>query len=150
MINRRQALLGGAVFVGSPLLMAHAAQAAPSVVVYKSPTCGCCNDWITHLRENGFEVQSRDLEDMAVIKQRLAVPQEMWSCHTAIVGNYVVEGHVPAAEITRMLAERSAIRGLAVPGMPAGSPGMEVPGYSQAYTVWSFGDGGRAAFAQYG
>ncbi len=90
------------------------------------------------------------MDDMTAIKQRYAVPQEMWSCHTAIVENYVVEGHVPAAEITRMLAERPAIRGLAVPGMPAGSPGMEVPGYSDAYTVWAFSDAGRTAFAQYG
>ncbi|WP_339748686.1 DUF411 domain-containing protein [uncultured Maricaulis sp.] len=150
MINRRQALLGGIVFAGSPGLIACSAQANPSVLVYKSPTCGCCNAWIAHLRESGFEVEPHDLDDMTVIKQRLTVPQEMWSCHTAIVENYVVEGHVPAAEITRMLAERPTIRGLAVPGMPAGSPGMEVPGYSQAYTVWSFGDAGRAAFAQYG
>tara|TARA_R110002072_G_C7858616_1_gene526271 strand:- start:421 stop:873 length:453 start_codon:yes stop_codon:yes gene_type:complete len=150
MINRRQAVLGGMVIAGSSGLMACSAQAQTPILVYKSPTCGCCNAWISHLRENGFEVEPRDLDDMATLKQRYDVPPDLWSCHTAIVEDCVVEGHVPAAEITRMLADRPTIRGLSVPGMPAGSPGMEVGDYSEAFTVWAFGDSGTAAFAQYG
>ncbi len=138
------------MIAGNSVLMACTAQAQTPILVYKSPACGCCNAWISHLRDSGFNVEPRDLDDMTTIKRRYDVPQGMWSCHTAVVENYVVEGHVPAAEITRMLAERPPIRGLAVPGMPAGSPGMEVDGYSQAYTVWSFSEAGSAAFAEYG
>ncbi|WP_417484575.1 DUF411 domain-containing protein [Maricaulis salignorans] len=150
MINRRQALLGGLVIAASPGLTGCSAEAQTPILVYKSPTCGCCNAWITHLRDHGFDVEPHDFEDMAAIKARYEVPGDLWSCHTAIVEGYVVEGHVPAAEITRMLAGRPAIRGLSVPGMPAGSPGMEAGGYTQAYTVWSFGEAGNAAFAHYG
>lgn len=150
MISRRQALLGGIVIAGTGVLMTGPARAERSILVYKSPACGCCNAWITHLREHGFDVEARDLDDVATIKQRFGVPDELWSCHTAIIEDYAVEGHVPAAEILRLLTERPAIRGIAVPGMPAGSPGMEVGGYSQAYTVWAFGDAGTSAFAEYG
>ena len=118
--------------------------------VFKSPTCGCCNAWVDHLEANGFAVTVEDVNAMNAVKGRLGVPQDLWSCHTAQIGNYVVEGHVPAADIIRLIDEAATVSGLAVPGMPAGSPGMEMPGRRDAYTVWAFGPGGRTAFAQHG
>ena len=103
------------------------AVSADTVVVYKTPTCGCCNAWVDHVRENGFAVVTHDMSDaeLAVRKGDLGVPAGRISCHTATVRGYVVEGHVPADLIQRMIDERAAIRGLTVPGMPMGSPGME-------------------------
>lgn len=95
------------------------------VMVYKSPTCGCCGDWIAHLKSRGFTVVTHDLVDVAPIKTRVGVPSSLISCHTATVGGYAIEGHVPADLILRLLSERPAVAGLAVPGMPGGSPGME-------------------------
>ena len=95
------------------------------VVVYKSPTCGCCGDWIAHLKGRGFTVVTHDLVDVAPIKTRVGVPSSLISCHTATVGGYAIEGHVPADLILRLLNERPTVAGLAVPGMPGGSPGME-------------------------
>ncbi|MCG7886690.1 MAG: DUF411 domain-containing protein [Candidatus Thiodiazotropha taylori] len=100
---------------------------AADVIVYKSPTCGCCNDWVKHLQQNGFSVQAHDRRDMQLVKCTLNVPQGLQSCHTAVVGDYVVEGHVPAKEIVRLLREKPAVEGISVPGMPMGSPGMEGP-----------------------
>lgn len=106
------------------------------VDVHRSPSCGCCMKWVEHLREAGFQVRVHEHDDMQAIKQRLGVPDSVRSCHTAKVGDYFVEGHVPAADIRRLLAEKPAARGLAIPGMPLGSPGMEVPdGTVQAYEV---------------
>lgn len=109
---------------------ASALQAAANnrMVVYKTPTCGCCAAWVTYVRRAGFQVEVHDLPDLTEIKRSSGVPQSGESCHTAQVGGYFVEGHVPVEDIRRMLAERPDIRGIAVPGMPAGSPGMEVPG----------------------
>ena len=90
------------------------------------------------MQDAGFEVEGRDVADISVIKQQSGVPRQLWSCHTALVDGYVIEGHTPAAEVERLLAERPSITGLAVPGMPAGSPGMETSGISQSYTVYSF------------
>ena len=113
-----------------------APQALPTVLVHKSPTCGCCGLWVEHLRQAGFAVQIDDREDVNPVKQRLGVPYGKGSCHTAEVGGYFVEGHVPAGDIKRLLAERPDAKGLALPGMPAGSPGMELPdGTSPPYTV---------------
>lgn len=118
----------------------------PTVVVYKTPTCGCCSDWVTHMRENGFEVVAHDVEDVNPIKQRFGLPASLGSCHTALVGDYVVEGHVPAADVQRLLRERPDVTGIAVPGMPIGSPGMEVEGRAaQPYQVISFDRQGRTA-----
>jgi hypothetical protein len=97
------------------------------VQVWKTSTCGCCKVWVKHLRDAGFRVQVTDLEDVAPVKRRLKVPPELSSCHTAVVADYVVEGHVPARDIVRMLKERPKIRGIFLPGMPVGSPGMEGP-----------------------
>lgn len=108
----------------------------PLVTVHKSPDCGCCGVWVEHVRKAGFPVRVNDTGDMAAIKQRLGIPAEMQSCHTAEVDGYVVEGHVPVADIQRLLAERPQARGLVLPGMPIGSPGMESPdGYTQRFTV---------------
>lgn len=117
-------------------------QELPSVMVYKTPTCGCCSLWVDHMREAGFEVETRDLRDLMSIKQDAGVPPRATSCHTALVGEYVVEGHVPADEVKRMLAEQPQIAGIAVPGMPIGSPGMEGPN-ARPYQVYSFTHAGQ-------
>lgn len=111
------------------------------IQVYKSPTCGCCKAWVDHIKASGFEAQVFDItdEELQARKGRLGVGPRLASCHTAIVNGYVVEGHVPAADIKRMLAEKPAIAGIAAPGMPVGSPGMEVPGArADKYDVVSF------------
>jgi len=101
--------------------------AEPAITVYKSPTCGCCTEWADHLRKNGFAVETVNSLDLSRIKAMSGVKPELASCHTAFVNGYVIEGHVPADDITRLLAEKPDARGLTVPGMPAGSPGMESP-----------------------
>lgn len=106
----------------------------PDIRVYKSASCGCCNKWVEHLRQAGFVVQAEDRRDLQPVKSQLGVPSHLQSCHTAEIGGYVVEGHVPADLIERMLRERPRIRGLVVPGMPMGSPGMEGP-RKDAYRV---------------
>ncbi|GIK25434.1 MAG: DUF411 domain-containing protein [Rhodocyclaceae bacterium] len=124
-----------------------AADPLPEVVMHKDPNCGCCSAWAEHLEANGFKVKTVAERDMQAIKRRFAVPQRLTSCHTARVGGYVIEGHVPASAIKRLLRERPAVSGLAVPGMPLGSPGMEVPGKRDPYDVVSFdGAGGSRVF----
>src|SRR5262249_32644469 len=115
-----------------------AAESKPEIRVYKSPTCGCCEKWVEHLRAEGFAVQTNDVPDVMPIKLENGVKPEFSACHTAFVDGYVVEGHVPASDIRRLLAERPAVAGLAVPGMPIGSPGMEGSG-AKPYEVLSFG-----------
>lgn len=95
------------------------------IIVYKSPTCGCCNKWITHLEKEGFKVTAVDKRNMDKVKQKFAIKREYQSCHTGKIGRYYIEGHVPAADIKKLLAEKPYAKGLAVPGMPMGSPGME-------------------------
>lgn len=111
-----------------------AASAAPTITVYKSKTCGCCNKWVEHLRANGFRVEAKDVLDIDAVKREHGIPPELGSCHTAVVGGYVVEGHVPAEFVAKMLRERPSIKGLAVPRMPIGSPGME-GSYVEPYDV---------------
>ncbi len=118
---------------------------APTVTVYKSPTCGCCAMWVEHLEASGFRVESVDRDDMGAVKDSLGVPGHLSSCHTAVVGDYVVEGHVPAEHVARMLEERPAARGLAVPGMPIGSPGMEQGDRRDPYDVVVFDEAGDGA-----
>lgn len=124
---------------------------AAVVDVHKSPTCGCCAAWVVHLREAGFTVRVSDTEKLDEIKAARGVPRQAQSCHTAVVGGYVVEGHVPAADVQRLLKERPAIAGLAVPGMPIGSPGMEVQGMKpQPYQVLAFDkQGATSVFARH-
>lgn len=120
-----------------------------TVTVYKSPTCGCCKDWVDHMRNEGFTVVAIDTSDMNRVKHAHGVTHDLGSCHTATVGGYVLEGHVPAADVKRLLAQRPAVVGLAVPGMPMGSPGMEGM-YKQKYDVVAFDrTGGRSVFASY-
>ena len=130
---------------------AHVTAPLPPVLVHKSPTCGCCGLWVEHLRRAGFVVQVDDRDDVNPVKQRLGVPYGKGSCHTAEVGGYFIEGHVPVEDIKRLLAERPDAKGLVLPGMPAGSPGMELPdGTTQPYTVELIGrDGETRPFARH-
>jgi len=136
-----------------PDLQAAAQQkpAGPMVEVFKTPTCGCCQNWVEHLRKSGFNVRTTDLNDLSEIKKSRGVPEQVQSCHTAVVDGYVVEGHVPASDIQRMLTEKPAIAGIAVGGMPTGSPGMDFPGVkAQPYNVMSFDkNGATRVFAKH-
>jgi len=130
---------------GAPLAqVTSAAQDLPTVLVYKTPTCGCCNGWVEHLEDAGFVVDARNVTDLMTVKHDSGVPVSMSSCHTALVDGYVVEGHVPAEQVMRLLAERPEIAGIAAPGMPIGSPGMEGAG-AKPYQVLSFTHSGEAA-----
>jgi len=115
---------------------------ATDVTMYKNASCGCCGKWAQHLRDNGFNVKEISVADMAEVKQHLSVPQRLAACHTAEVNGYVIEGHVPAASIKRLLDEKPRVKGLAVPGMPAGSPGME-GGRHEPYDVLTFDRQGK-------
>jgi hypothetical protein len=123
-----------------PSAAAAGAEAAlPVMTVYKSPSCGCCRNWVDHVKAEGFQVEVHDLDDVSEIKAEAGVPERARSCHTAIVAGYAIEGHVPAATIKRLLREKPDVAGLAVPGMPTGSPGMEVPGQpADKYDVVAF------------
>ena len=123
----------------------------PVALVHKSPTCGCCGLWVDHLKEAGFPVEVRDSEDVMPVKQRLGVPYGKGSCHTAEIAGYFIEGHVPAEDIKRLLAEKPDAKGLVLPGMPMGSPGMEGPeGTARPYTVELVGrDGTTSSFSQH-
>ncbi len=134
-----------AAMAAVPLMFAAYAEAAaaPMVQVVKSPSCGCCNGWIAHLRRAGFQVRVSDVADVTPAARRLGVPDDLRSCHTASVGGYAIEGHVPAGDILRLLRERPAAAGLAVPGMPLGSPGMEHGGRREPYRTILFTRAGR-------
>lgn len=126
--------------------------ALPVVKVTKNPSCGCCKIWVERLRDAGFQVEVNDTDNLNSVKQRVGLPYGMGSCHTAEVNGYFVEGHVPVDDIKRLLRERPEARGLAVPGMPAGSPGMEVPsGQVQPYDVMLVGrDGTATVYSHHG
>jgi len=128
-MKRRQlgVLVLGVVAVIAGLAAARPAAhaAGPSVMVYKSPTCGCCKKWMAHLEANGFTVQHEDMADVSPMKDELGVPRKLVSCHTAVVAGYVIEGHVPAEDIQRLLREKPKVVGLSAPGMPGASPGMD-------------------------
>jgi hypothetical protein len=122
------------------------------IVVYKTPTCGCCAMWVEHMRQNGFQPEVHDVSASQVraVSQAAGLKDEGTSCHTAKVGNFIVEGHVPAADVQRMLKERPAIAGIAAPGMPVGSPGMEMGGRKDPYNVIAFTkDGKSTVFAKH-
>jgi len=120
----------------------HATSAKPiAIKVYKTPTCDCCKAWVQHLRDNGFQVETMDMPDLSLIKQKYGVKPALEACHTAVVNGYVVEGHVPADVIMKLLKEHPAVTGVAVPGMPSGAPGME--GSKERYDVLTFDRAGR-------
>jgi len=147
-LNRRAVLTGGAatfVLLARPAL----AQGLPKLVVTKDPTCGCCTGWADHMRAAGFPVEVIETPHINRVKVRLGVPGDLASCHTAEVGGYVVEGHVPADVVKRLLAERPRAKGLAVPGMPMGSPGMEMDDMADRFEVVLFGPQGRSTYARY-
>ena len=120
--------------------------AGREILVYKTATCGCCSNWVEYMKQHGFEVKTEDVTDLTAVKLEYGVPAGLQSCHTAIVGGYLVEGHVPVESIERMLAERPEIAGIAVPGMPTGSPGMEMPGQpADSYDVVAFDRAGNTS-----
>lgn len=139
------ALAGGLSLLGS-----RPNAVAAEIAVYKDPSCGCCGQWVAHLRAAGFAVEVHDAEDIVRIKADAGVPDNLQSCHTAMIDGYVIEGHVPAADIRRLLSERPAAKGLAVPGMPVGSPGMEQGAARELYNVvlWQ-NDGSGTIFARH-
>jgi hypothetical protein len=150
MLTRRRFLLGaaGAAAAGavSRRLLALAPAAPPvEITVYKDPSCGCCKQWVAHMEANGFKAKTFDTADMASVKKRLGVPDALQSCHTGFVGGYAIEGHVPAADVQRLLREKPKVVGIAVPGMPVGSPGMEMGARKDTYDVVAFAAGGKTS-----
>lgn len=148
-LHRRTLLALGATALAPTWI---AASPAPLVEVWKSPTCGCCQDWVAHLEQNGLRVKVHDTGN-TTMRQRLGVPMKYGSCHTALVGGYAIEGHVPAGEIRRLLQERPDAVGLSVPGMPVGSPGMDGPAYGDRKdpydVVLIHRDGSASVFQSY-
>ncbi|MBI5263019.1 MAG: DUF411 domain-containing protein [Bradyrhizobium sp.] len=122
--------------------------AEPVIKVHKDPNCGCCTGWVQHLRDAGFAVEVEETSDLEQVRSRLGVPPELAACHTAEMHGYLIEGHVPALAVRRLLAERPNARGIAVPGMPVGSPGMEGEP-AQPYTVILFGADGQRPFMRF-
>lgn len=145
---QRRTLLQAALasLLGTPVL---ASAAAPVIDVYKSATCGCCGAWVKHLQENGFTVKAHDVADTSVYREKFGMPQALGSCHTAMVDGYVIEGHVPAREIKQLLAQRPKAKGLAVPAMPLGSPGMEGPRSDPYDVLLVQADGRHAVYRHY-
>lgn len=125
------------------------ADATPVLQVYKSPFCGCCGAWVEHMRDAGLTVQVTELDDVETVKRDLGVPETLHSCHTALIDGYVIEGHVPAREVLRLLRERLPATGLAVPGMPIGSPGMEQGDQRDPYSVILFNGSEQMSYARY-
>lgn len=140
------------IFLAISLLAVNAVVSAENVesenpveiVVYRSPTCGCCEKWLAHLQQNNFSIKDIVTPDVQAIKNKYGVPAEMASCHTAIVNGYVVEGHVPATDIKALLKNKPNIAGIAVPGMPIGTPGMEMGGKKEPYKVMEFDKNGHS------
>ncbi len=126
-----------------------AAAGPPLVTVYKSPTCGCCSSWVDHLREDGFAVKTVDTTNLGAIKSMAGVKPELASCHTAMVDGYLIEGHVPPEDIKRLLTERPAVKGLTVPGMPSGAPGMEAPNPEHYQVLTIDAEGKTTVFAEH-
>ncbi len=134
-MNRRNALSLAFGAMALAAIPAFAAGTLPTVEVFKSPSCGCCGAWVDHLKAAGFEVKVTMVDDTSVARKKYGLPDKFGSCHTAVVAGYVVEGHVPAADVKKLLAMKPVAVGLAVPGMPAGSPGMEMDRRKDPYQV---------------
>jgi hypothetical protein len=144
----RRVALAAATGAATLAIAGRGAAQQPTITVHKDPNCGCCSGWVRHLQAAGFAVDARDSADLDAVKTRLGVPADLAACHTAQLAGYVVEGHVPAAALERLLAERPQAAGLAVPGMPIGSPGME-GGAPEHYEVILFGPAGRRAYMRF-
>jgi hypothetical protein len=154
MIITRRSLLktllaGAAVAALASALPLPALAAPPSVAVWKAASCGCCEGWVKHMRAAGFPVQVTEMDDVSPVKARQGVPAALQSCHTAIVDGYVLEGHVPAPAVLRLLAERPRARGLAVPGMPLSAPGMDAGADHYDVVLFGLADGGTRIFERY-
>lgn len=149
--TRRGLMIGAAqAFAALALAGTAAAETLPRMTVTRDPNCGCCGNWIEHIKAAGFLVDVVQVDDVMPLKARLGVPEALMSCHTAEIGGYVIEGHVPAEAVKRLLIERPKAIGIAVPGMPVGSPGMEVPGQApQSYEIAIFSAGRQHVFARY-
>jgi len=145
-VSRRSALGIVAAAVIAPTVSE--ADPTPVIRVHKDPSCGCCSSWVRHLEAVGFNVTVREERNLQDVRKRLGVPADLVACHTAEAGGYVIEGHVPAPAIQRLLKERPIATGVAVPGMPMGSPGME-GGTPERYTVILFGPDGRRAYMEF-
>ena len=153
-VSRRRALaslLGAGGMLAIPAALRAQGQAV-LVEVWKSPTCGCCKDWMRHMEAHGFQVRAHDTGNTAM-RQRMKIPLELGSCHTAVVGRYAIEGHVPAKDVLRLIKERPDAIGLAVPGMPVGSPGMDGPEYGERRDPYDVllvrADGSTSVFSSY-
>jgi hypothetical protein len=151
MLSRRGFVVAAAGLLLMGMRGRSAVQPRTPITVYKSSTCGCCAKWVDYLDANGFQATVHDEEEMEALKDRLGVPSAIRSCHTALVGSYLIEGHVPVADIRRLVAEKPKVAGLAVPGMPALSPGMAPPGAKVGgFEVVAFQyDGSTHRFARY-
>lgn len=147
MIDRRLFLGASASLALAPWGAAFAG-GKPVIQVFKSASCGCCTMWVEHLTASGFDVEAEDVADLVPIKRMAGVPERLQACHTALIDGYTIEGHVPASAIEKLLAGRPAVKGLAVPGMPAGSPGMPSPA-PERYDVVAFGDGEDRVFMSF-
>lgn len=148
MISRRSFVhVAGALLALGVLPRVHA-QYATTMKVYMSPACGCCDEWQKHMRASGFRLETYKMGDVTPMKQKLGVPEPMWSCHTAVVGDYLLEGHVPAADVKRLLREKAKVKGLAVPGMVVGSPGME-QGPPEPYATLAFDERGSRVYERH-
>jgi len=146
MFIRKARNLAVAALIGLPLFAAAATQA---VEVYKSATCGCCEEWVKHLRANGLHVNAHNVANPSDVREKMGMPDRLGSCHTAVIGGYAIEGHVPAAEIKRLLAEKPKAKGLAVPAMPPGSPGMEGPMHMPYDVLLVRADGSTSVYKHY-
>lgn len=148
-MTKRSLLVGAAIVaaaIAGPMLVTadqRGGQALPTITVYKDAGCGCCSLWVQHLEREGFRVTATNTSDMAAVRARHGVPAHLQSCHTAVVDGYVVEGHVPADDVKKLLTSRPKVKGIAVPGMPLGSPGMEQGNVKHQYSVLTFDDAGR-------
>ena len=135
----------------APVALAVALSVVPAMAdaieatVYKSPECGCCHVWVGYLRDNGFDVRITDMDDVTPVKYFFRIPGDLWACHTAVIGGYAVEGHVPVEAIDRLLAEKPQIKGIALPGMPSGSPGMPGP-KTEKFIIYTISDTKPAVF----
>lgn len=149
-MKRLKFMLGALLLSTSLVTPAEEVMSDKEMTVYRSPTCGCCGKWIEHIKQNHFVVKDIVSDDMQAIKQKLGVPEKLASCHTAVVDGYVIEGHVPAADIEKLLQTKPKVTGISAPGMPMGSPGMEMGGRQDDYAVVSFDNAGNVkVFAEH-